>query len=91
MTNPGSPPESPKKGFKLTLMQGVIGAASLAGTTAIPLLVQRTLTSPLPTPIPVQSTSAEIKPAQLSPASASPESLEDDNNGKGRKKGKKHD
>lgn len=97
MTNPGSSPESPKKGFKVTLMQGVIGAASLAGTTAIPLLIQRTLAPPSPTPSPAQTAPAEIKPAQVLPATASPKDLsdrvtqEDDSNGKGKKKGKKHD
>lgn len=99
MTNSGNSPESPKKGFRLTLVQGMIGAASLAGTTAIPLLVQRALTPPTPIPSPVQSTPAEIKPAQIAPATASPQDLsgtvtrdgEDNNEGKGKKKGKKHD
>lgn len=101
MTNPGNSPESSKKGFKLTLMQGVIGAVSLAGTTAIPLLVQRTLTPPTPTPSPAQSPPAEIKPAQVAPATASPQDLsgtvtqdddeDEDSKGKGKKKGKKHD
>jgi hypothetical protein len=96
MTNPGNSPESPKKGFKLTLMQGVVGAASLVGTTAIPLIVQRALTPPTPISSPIQSPPAEIKPA---PATASPQNPsgtvtqddEDVKEGKGKKKGKKYD
>ena len=99
MTNPGNLPESPKKGFKLTLMQGMVGAASLVGTTAVPLLVQRALTPPTPISSPVQSPPAEIKPAQAAPATASPQNLsgtvpqedEDGSEGKGKKKGRKHD
>ncbi|MBD2022755.1 hypothetical protein H6F43_21465 [Leptolyngbya sp. FACHB-36] len=95
MTNPGNSPEPPHKGFKITMMQGVIGAVSLAGTTAIPLLVQRALTPPTPTP--TQSTPAEIKPAQVAPT-ASPQNPaeittnDSEHDGKkGKKKGKKHD
>jgi hypothetical protein len=97
MTNPGNSPESPKKGFKVTLTQGIVGAVSLAATTAIPLLVQRAINPPTPTPSPAQSTPAEIKPAQVAPAPASPQDRaemvkpEDENKGKGKKKGKKDD
>lgn len=91
MSNSGNSPESPKQGLKITLMQGIIGAASLAGTTAIPLLVQRALT-PTPTPSP-----AQIQPAQMTPAPTSSSDWQgvtiqgDDTKGKGKKKGKKHD
>lgn len=97
MTNPGNSPESPKKGFKVTLTQGIAGAVSLAATTAIPLLVQRAITPPTPTPSPAQSTPAEIKPAQVAPATVLPQDRsgtvkQDDNDkGKGKKKGKKED
>lgn len=83
-------------------MQGIIGAVSLAGTTAIPIVVQRALNPPAEAPSPTQS--APVQPAsvttpsaQVSPSPASsPEltasPLEDDKgNGKGKKKGKKHD
>lgn len=52
MTNPSTPPESPKSGQKMKglLLQGLIGAASLTGATAIPIMVQRAL-SPTPAPI----------------------------------------
>jgi hypothetical protein len=106
MTNPGNSSESPKKGFKVTLTQGIVGAVSLAATTAIPLLVQRAINPPTPTPSPAQSTPAEIKPAQVTPATAAPQIApapvssqersetvkpEDENKGKGKKKGKKDD
>lgn len=93
MTNPENSPKLPEKGFKVTLTQGIVGAVSLAATTAIPLLVQRAITPP--TPSPTQSTAAEIKPAQVAPATASPQNLsgtvnqDEDEKGKGKKKGKK--
>lgn len=92
MPNTDNLPETSKKGFKVTLVQGIIGAVSLAGTTAVPIIVQRALTPP-PTPSPA----AEIKPAPTTPATASLEDLsetrgqDDDSKGKGKKKGKKHD
>lgn len=46
-------------------MQGVIGAVSLAGTTAIPLVVTRYLSPPS---TPTSSPTAEVTPAQVSPA-----------------------
>lgn len=60
--NTGSPSEAPK-GLKVTLVQGVIGAISLAGTTAIPLLVNRYLAPPTPAESPAPA-------AQVSPAPA---------------------
>lgn len=95
MANSGNSPEPPKQGFRITLMQGLIGAVSLAGTTAIPLLVQRVLTPP--TPSPTQSIPAQVQPAQVTPTVASPQEpsgvvmQEDDNKGKGKKKTKKKD
>lgn len=60
--NTGSPSEA-SKGFKVTVMQGIIGAVSLAGTTAIPLLVNRYLAPPTPAESPAPA-------AQVSPAPA---------------------
>lgn len=50
-------------------MQGVIGAVSLAGTTAIPLLVNRYLSPP---PTPMSSPTSEATPAQIAPAQVAP-------------------
>lgn len=50
-------------------MQGVIGAVSLAGTTAIPLLVTRYLSPP---PTPTSSPTTEATPALVSPAQVNP-------------------
>ncbi|HEY9807151.1 MAG TPA: hypothetical protein V6D04_11320 [Candidatus Obscuribacterales bacterium] len=62
--NSGSPSEPPKgQGFKVTLTQGIIGAVSLAGTTAIPLIVNRYLAPPTPAESPAPA-------AQVSPAPA---------------------
>ncbi|MBD1864351.1 MULTISPECIES: hypothetical protein [Trichocoleus] len=62
--NSGSPSEPPKgQGFKVTLTQGIIGAVSLAGTTAIPLLVNRYLAPPTAAESPAPA-------AQVSPAPA---------------------
>ncbi|MBW4488999.1 MAG: hypothetical protein KME12_14520 [Trichocoleus desertorum ATA4-8-CV12] len=62
--NSGSPSEPPKsQGFKVTLTQGIIGAVSLASTTAIPLLVNRYLAPPTPAESPAPA-------AQVSPAPA---------------------
>lgn len=104
MTNPGTPPgssEKESKGFKVTLIQGVIGAATLAGTTAIPILVQKALNPSSPTPSPTQSAPAQSAPTQVAPATSSPpiqsEAIdsqdqpqldETDEPGKGRGKGK---
>lgn len=64
MTESGSSPEPKKSAWKVTLMQGVIGAVSLAGTTAIPLLVNRYLS---PTPTPTNSPTTEATPTQVVP------------------------
>ncbi|MBD2076626.1 hypothetical protein H6F86_22605 [Phormidium sp. FACHB-592] len=97
MTNSGSSPEPPKTGFKVTLLQGVIGAVSLAGTTAIPLVVQR-LVAPAPpasspTPVPAQVTpSPQVQPT-LNELGVTQLSNDGDahDKGKGKKKGKKDD
>ena len=52
------------QGFKSLVAKGVIGAVTLAGTTAIPLLVQQRLTPPAPTASP----SPSIMPAQVVPS-----------------------
>jgi hypothetical protein len=95
MTDPENSPESPKtglKGFKVTLMQGIIGATTLAATTAIPILVQRAL-SPQPPVTPAQVLSApnDASNASLQSPSGStqlsPEaSLEQNRDRKNRKK-----
>ncbi|XHX76732.1 MAG: hypothetical protein RBJ76_20165 [Stenomitos frigidus ULC029] len=100
MTNSGSSPEPSKKGFKVTLVQGVIGAASLAGTTAIPLMVQRfiapptTASSPAPVPAQVSSPSPQMQ-STLDGSGKFKASDNDDNDhpgeGKSRKKNKQDD
>jgi hypothetical protein len=99
MTEPS--PEPPKKGFKVTLVQGIIGAASLAGTTAIPLVVQRLIgapapvNSPTPAPSQVSSPSPQVQPTLSETSETELSATEDDANhrekGKGKKKGKKDD
>jgi hypothetical protein len=101
MTNSGPSPEPSKKGFKVTLVQGVIGAASLAGTTAIPIVVQRLMTpatpvsSPTPVPTQVSSPSPSIQPTLNGLEESKFSSHDDEDNhhgkGKGKKKGKKGD
>jgi hypothetical protein len=98
MTNSGSSPEPPKRGFKVTLVQGVVGAVSLAGTTAIPLMVQRVVAPPAsvssPTPVPTQVSSPSPQ-VQSTLSGAAEAKVSDDENhsgkGKGKKKGKKGD
>ena len=98
MTNPGSSPEPPKTGCKVTLLQGVIGAVSLAGTTAIPLVVQRLVapappvSSPTPVPAQVSPPYLQMQPT-LNELGATQLSDDDDEQGKGngKRKGKKDD
>lgn len=74
MTEPGNSSEAQNtgfKGFKVTLMQGIIGAVTLAATTAIPIIVQRAL-SPQPPVVPAQITPATTTPATTSIQSPSP-------------------
>jgi hypothetical protein len=92
-TNPGSSPEPPKAGHKLkiTLAQGVIGAVSLAGTTAIPILVQRVL-QPAPVVSPSPGSSVQAVPAIQSPdptQAIGSSKQEEQEEKKGKKKGKK--
>jgi hypothetical protein len=96
-TNPGSSPEPPKAGHKLkiTLAQGVIGAISLAGTTAIPILVQRAL-QPAPVVSPSSSPSLQAVPAQVQSPAPTVQPIDSSNQEeqegkKGKKKGKKKD
>ncbi|XGW00122.1 MAG: hypothetical protein ACAF41_14445 [Leptolyngbya sp. BL-A-14] len=101
MTNPGPSPEPSRKGLKVTLVQGVIGAASLVGTTAIPIAVQRFMapatpvSSPTPIPTQVSSPSPSIQPTLnglSEPQFSSPDDEKDHHSkGKGKKKGKKDD
>lgn len=98
MTNSGSSPEPSKKGFKVTLMQGVIGAASLAGTTAIPLMVQRLIAPPTsassPTPVPAQVSSPSPQMQSTLGGSGEIKASDDDDHpgkGKGKKKHKQDD
>jgi hypothetical protein len=78
MTSPE--PSSDKNSFKSLLIKGVISATALAGTTAIPLLVQRSLQTPTPTvttatPTPSPTTSpptTQVSPPTASPQMASP-------------------
>ena len=98
--NSGSSPQPPKLGqkHKLTVAQGVIGAATLAGTTAIPILVQRALTpasvsSPSPAasvqPSPTPTVSVQSSPAQVqTPNAQDPPPPMDEKKGK-KKKSKK--
>jgi hypothetical protein len=76
MTSNSSPsPESPKngQGLKSLIVKGTIGAISLAGTTAIPLVVQRQLTPPTPAVSPSPSISVQASPSpSLLQASPSP-------------------
>ncbi len=67
MASKGSNPEAPKpetgnhQGLKSIVIKGAVGAVTLAGTTAIPLMVQKFL-SPAP-PVPA----VQASPAQESP------------------------
>lgn len=65
MTNPGSTPER-SDNLKSLIIKGVIGAVTLAGTTAIPLVINRTL-SPEPSPSPAAASPAASPSVQASP------------------------
>jgi cytoskeletal protein RodZ len=79
MTSPE--PSSDKNNFKSLLIKGVISATALAGTTAIPLLVQRSLQTPTPTVTTATPTPSPTTPSpttstpttQVSPPTASPQ------------------
>ncbi|WP_194053585.1 hypothetical protein [Nodosilinea sp. LEGE 06152] len=64
MSNSGSAPE--KDSFKSLLIKGLVGSVALVGTTAIPIVVQRSLQAP---PIAPASSDAvaPVSPAQISP------------------------
>ena len=100
--NTGSPSEAPK-GFKVTVVQGIIGAISLAGTTAIPLVVNRYLAPPTPTESPAPA--AQVSPAPTATTSPlvtapdqtmqmgtiAPQEMQLEEGGKGKKGKKKKD
>lgn len=81
MSDSGSSPE--KNGFKSLLVKGMVGAVTLASTTAIPIVVQQSLQRQPATPtasptatVPAQPSptpAAVISPAQISPSANSPE------------------
>ncbi|MBW4482560.1 MAG: hypothetical protein KME14_08450 [Tildeniella torsiva UHER 1998/13D] len=60
MSDSSSAPE--KNGFKSLLIKGLVSGVALAGTTAIPIVVQRSLQAP-----PVSPATVPVSPAQLSP------------------------
>jgi hypothetical protein len=67
MLSNGSPPEAPKpesnrQELKSLIAKGAVGAVTLAGTTAIPLMVQKFF-SPAPAPAPA----VQVSPVQTSP------------------------
>ncbi len=81
MADSGSSPE--KNDLKSLLVKGMVGAVTLAGTTAIPIIVQQSLqhhpstptASPTPTvPAQVSPTPAAVaSPVQVAPFSDSPQ------------------
>lgn len=83
--NSGSAPETSNndQGIKGLVIKGIIGAVSLAGTTAIPLVIQQHLTpnpaaSPAAqvSPAPNASPAAQVSPVQVaSPAQMTPASV----------------
>ncbi|HEY9627150.1 MAG TPA: hypothetical protein V6C84_07600 [Coleofasciculaceae cyanobacterium] len=96
MSNSGSSPE--KKGFTSLLVKGVVSAVALAGTTAIPIVVQRSLQTPStpaasPTAtVPAPSTAASPLPAvnQMGVTGTTPQAIDqDEKDEKPRGKGKK--
>lgn len=66
--NPGSPKN--EQSLKALITKGVVGAVSIAGATAIPLLVQKFLTPPA-TVNQVPTVPAQVTPAQV-PAPSAP-------------------
>lgn len=86
--------------LKSLLVKGLVGAASLAGATAIPLLVQRAI-SPSPSVEATPTPPAQVVPAQAVPTqnqfqSTTPsqelnQADEQSNKGKGKKKAKQKD
>lgn len=77
MTSNGSTPEVPKteapknnQGLKSWIVKGAVGAVSIAGTTAIPLMVQKYFSTP-PAPA-VQTSPVQVAPT-LPPTQVQPE------------------
>jgi hypothetical protein len=69
MSSNGSTPEAPKpesaqseQGLKSLIAKGAVGAVTLAGTTAIPLMVQKYLSDPAPPAPTVQASPVQASP-----------------------------
>ncbi len=89
MSNSGSAPE--KTSLKSLLIKGLISGVALAGTTAIPIVVQRSLQAPPVSPASSAATAPAAQDAsQVNSAATLPvvdeDAKEDASNGKGKKK-----
>jgi hypothetical protein len=97
MSNSDSAPET--NNLKSLLLKGLVGTVALVGTTAIPIVVQRSLQAPPASP-PSSAETVPVFPTQLSPLPDSPQvnsaitlpvidgdGKEDSSEGKGKKKG----
>lgn len=69
MSSNGSTPEAPKpeaaqnnQGLKSLIAKGAVGAVTLAGTTAIPLMVQKYISDPAPPAPAVQASPVQASP-----------------------------
>lgn len=72
MSDNSSPSPNPSKdenSLKGLIVKGIVGAVSIAGTAAIPIIVQRQL-GQTPSPSPEPSPSAQVSPA---PTQSSPQ------------------
>lgn len=97
---PSSTAANTEPGLKSLFMKGLVGAVSLAGATAIPLVVQQAL-NPSPSvesapKVPAQVAPAQAVPAQevVQPATSLQEGQQADeqpSKGKSKKKGKSKD
>lgn len=65
-------PEPQPKSFKTLVFNGVVGATALAGTTAIPIFVQRFLQTPAPVTVPAQTIDA---PTSATPQTVTPQTV----------------
>jgi hypothetical protein len=86
-TSNSSPSAQKEQKLKSLLFQGFVGAASLAGATAIPLLVQKALNPPTPSAAPaaVQASPSPVVEGSLTPqqqASPSPAAEESEPRGR---------
>ena len=75
MTETPSSPSDPSKndqGLKSLIVKGLVGAISLAGVTAIPIVVKQHLEpTPVASPSPAQIAPAQMVPAQVQPTATS--------------------